>query len=106
MFDTIDHKFLLDRLKPEWVGISGTALDWFTLSLTSPVSLLTISCNFFPIRCATRVNTWSNLNFLYILLLGDVICRHISFHRCADDTQFYLPIMPTDHSMLISLQES
>lgn len=27
-FDTVDHSILLDRLK-NWVGISGTALNWF-----------------------------------------------------------------------------
>ena len=27
-FDTVDHGILLDRLR-EWVGISGSALNWF-----------------------------------------------------------------------------
>lgn len=31
-FDKIDHSILFDRLR-HWVGISGTALNWFASSM-------------------------------------------------------------------------
>ena len=33
-FDTIDHSIMLDRLN-KWVGISGTALEWFSSYLSN-----------------------------------------------------------------------
>ena len=32
-FDTVDHSFLLERLR-QWVGVSGSALDWFSSYLS------------------------------------------------------------------------
>ncbi len=41
-FDKIDHSILLDRLR-HWVGIYGTALEWFSPYLLS--SRLCVSVN-------------------------------------------------------------
>ena len=40
-FDTVDHETLLNRLR-DWVGLSGTALDWFSSYLSNRMCRVSI----------------------------------------------------------------
>ncbi|KAF7648491.1 hypothetical protein LDENG_00156130 [Lucifuga dentata] len=46
------------------------------------------------------------LFFIYMLPLGDIICKYdVKFHCYADDTQLYVPVKPNDLSQLLSLEK-
>ncbi len=93
------------------MGISGTALNWFSSYLSNRkccVSINNFTSSFSHIKYGVPQGSILGpiLFSLYMLPLGEVIHRHgISFHCYADDTQLYLPVKPTDLSMLSSLQD-
>ena len=100
-FDTINHDFLLSRLRRRF-GICGKALDLFS-------SYLSGRCQF------VKVNDMSSTSYLigqgvpqgsvlgpilyslYVSPLGDITRSHgLSFHCYADDTQFYIAFNSAD----------
>ena len=109
-FDTVDHETLLKRRR-DWVGLSGTALGWFSSYLSNRMCRVSIK---------NHTSSISNIRYgvpqgsilgpilfsIYMLPLGEVIKRHgISFHFYADDSQLYLPIKSNDLHMLSALHE-
>ena len=107
-FDIIDHTILLQRLE-HWVGLSGTALSWFSSYLSDRsyfVSLDGFESDRHDISSGIPQGSILGplLFSLYILPLGELITTHgVNFHFYADDTQLYLSVAPDDPSALDSL---
>ena len=73
-FDTVDHAIMLDRLR-EWVGISGSALQWFASYLSGrsfSVAVGPFSSHSTPLSCGLpQGSVLAPLLFaLYMLPLG------------------------------------
>ena len=107
-FDTIDHAVLIKHLE-QWVGISGTALEWFKSYLTGrffSIGIGEATSPLAPLNCGVPQGSILGpiLFSLYMLPLGAIIRSHnIQFHFYADDTQLYLPINPNDPSSILKL---
>ena len=99
-FDTVNHQLLLDTLVD--LGITGTALKWFSSYLTDrtyQVSWKGLLSS--PRTLRTGVPQGSVLGpllfSLYTKTLGTVISAHnLSYHCYADDTQLFLSFPPSD----------
>ena len=104
-YDTVNHETLLKGLR-DWVGLSGTALGWFSSNLSNRMCRVSVKNHTSSIsKLRYGVPQGSILGpilfSIYMLSLGEVIRRHgISFHFYADDSQLYLPIKPNDPYML------
>ena len=108
-FDTVDHNILLERLE-YFVGIKGTALDWFKSYLSDRIQFVYVndrSSTRSKVTCGVPQGSVLGpiLFTLYMLPIGRVIRQHgINFHCYADDTQLYLSINPDEANPLHRLQ--
>uniref|UniRef100_A0A8C6M722 Reverse transcriptase domain-containing protein n=1 Tax=Nothobranchius furzeri TaxID=105023 RepID=A0A8C6M722_NOTFU len=104
-FDTVDHAVLFSRLE-HWVGISGTALEWFRSYLagrTFCVSLGDYVSSSAPLLCGVpQGSVLGPLLFsLYLLPLGSILRKHgIAFHLYADDCQIYVPLKKKGRNLI------
>ena len=117
-FDTVDHCILLDRLS-EWVGVSGSALDWFASYLRErsfTVAVGPFKSDAAALPCGVpQGSVLAPLLFaLYMLPLGHVISKFkgVSYHCYADDIQLYLSFEPDDllklntlHACLLAIED-
>uniref|UniRef100_A0A8C6KL48 Reverse transcriptase domain-containing protein n=1 Tax=Nothobranchius furzeri TaxID=105023 RepID=A0A8C6KL48_NOTFU len=105
-FDTVDHHLLLERLR-DWVGLSGSALEWFS----SYLSEISFSVAVSKFRSSTTSLTHGVpqgsvlgplLFLLYLLPLQHILSsfKGISYHLYADDIQLYISFKPHEMSKL------
>ena len=100
-FDTVDHPTLLARLH-QWVGIRGSALQWFSSYFSHrsfSVSIGLHSSSSAPLSCGVPQGSILGpiLFSLYMLPLENIIRKYnLSFHFFADDSQLYLPLRSRD----------
>jgi len=98
-FDTIDHSILLQRLQ-HTLGITGTALKWFSSYLCERTSAISIGGKTSDqSQCKYGVPQGSVLGpilfTIYTMPLADIISSHnLEYHFYADDTQLYISFNP------------
>ncbi len=102
-FYTVDHAVLVSRLE-QYVGICGTALQWFMSYLSNrsfSVMIGDLCSSYASLPCGMPQGSILGpiLFSLYILPLGSIIKKHNrSFYFYADDLQIYLPLRPNENS--------
>ncbi|XP_071504088.1 uncharacterized protein [Diadema antillarum] len=107
-FDTVDHDILLDQLFS--LGVSGTALRWFTSYLTNRHQSVIIgdalSQESSLIYGVPQGSVGGPLLFsLYLQPIGSIIKSHgIGYHCYADDIQLYVSFPPTSTSMSLAVR--
>uniref|UniRef100_A0A8C6K7Z1 Reverse transcriptase domain-containing protein n=1 Tax=Nothobranchius furzeri TaxID=105023 RepID=A0A8C6K7Z1_NOTFU len=105
-FGTVDHHLLLERLG-DWVGLSGSALEWFSSYLSERSFSVAVS----KFRSSTISLTHGVpqgsvlgplLFLLYLLPLQHILSsfKGISYHLYADDIQLYVSFKPHEMSKL------
>uniref|UniRef100_A0A3P9KTU5 Reverse transcriptase domain-containing protein n=1 Tax=Oryzias latipes TaxID=8090 RepID=A0A3P9KTU5_ORYLA len=101
-FDTIDYFVLLDRLK-NWVGVSGSALNWFSSYLTGRSFSVVFSKFKFSSACLTSGVPQGSVLGPLLFILNLLPLQHIlssfndiSYHFYAYDIQLYVPFKPQD----------
>jgi len=99
-FDTVDHCILIERLR-RWVGVSGSALDWFSsyfLDRSFSVSVGPSMPATAALSCGVPQGSVLGpiLFYLYMLPLGLIISKFkgISYHCYAGDIQLYISFQP------------
>ena len=105
-FDTVDHRIMTERLR-QYVGVSGSALDWFSSYLTDrsfSVSLGPYTSESASLSCGVPQGSVLGpiLFALYMLPLGQVISKFsdVSYHCYADDIQLYVSFKPDNPDKL------
>lgn len=101
-FETVDHSVLTWCLE-HYIGIKGTALEWFRSHISFSVRLSYWILHRVTLLC--RVSEGSILKqvqfFLYMLLLGPILSKYgISLYCYADDIQIYLTF-ETERCMIL-----
>ncbi len=98
-FDTVDHDILLSRLY-QLVGISGSALDWFSSNLNDrsfSVAVVQFLSDTVPLSCGVPQGSVLGpmLFSLCMLPLGEIIrCYNgISYYFYADEIQLYIVLL-------------
>ena len=109
-FDTVDHSILLDRLE-NWVGLSGTVLEWFKSYLQGRNYFISIGNYSSDQTCMTcgvpQGSIMGPVLFnLYMLPLSLIMQRNkIAYHNYADDTQLYITLSSGDYAPIDSLYQ-
>ena len=107
VFDTVDHKILLQRLHSRF-SVRGKALDWFASNLadrTQSVIINSTKSKPYPLECGVPQGSILGpiLYLLYTSPLAEILKHHnMCYHLYADDTQMYVSSATNDDNSLNS----